>query len=70
MVVSIDKSDVGCADRGKIFWATAAEGGERVETARGDGSERRVLLDARREPRLAGVASTAVSTSRCCDTDS
>lgn len=59
MVVSIDKSDVGCADRGKIFWATAAEGGERVETARGDGSERRVLLDARREPRLAGVASTA-----------
>lgn len=46
-----------CGGRGKIFWATAAEGGERVETARGDGSGRRVLLDAASEPRLAGVAS-------------
>ncbi|CAH2097282.1 unnamed protein product [Euphydryas editha] len=46
--------------QGKIFWATAAADGERVEMARGDGSLRRVLLDARREPRLAGVTSMRV----------
>ncbi|XP_047540379.1 prolow-density lipoprotein receptor-related protein 1-like [Vanessa atalanta] len=41
--------------QGRLFWATVRAGVELVESARGDGSERRTLLSAADEPHLAGV---------------
>ncbi|XP_045484331.1 low-density lipoprotein receptor-related protein 1B [Pieris rapae] len=42
---------------GDIYWAAQANGGERIETARGDGSQRRVLIDSNNDAHLAGVTS-------------
>ncbi|CAG9793152.1 unnamed protein product [Diatraea saccharalis] len=43
--------------RGKLYWAVRGEGGERLERADGDGSNRVVLKHARDDPYLADVTS-------------
>ncbi|CAK1543699.1 unnamed protein product [Leptosia nina] len=42
---------------GDVYWAASSGGAERIETARGDGSGRRVLLDSNIDAHLAGVTS-------------
>ncbi|CAH4035812.1 unnamed protein product [Pieris brassicae] len=46
---------------GDIYWAAQSNGGERIETARGDGSQRRVLIDSNNDAHLAGVTSMTLA---------